>query len=225
MERNSTTMENSTEQTTTTTTTPADDLQTRLAAATQVKTPGAPTTVAPKNSFWNASEEDFEIPKTKEQKPEVKTDPETKTDNPNQPTGPVKLTEKLKIGSATTAVGMIDFTNRLLITPIHTFKLKKKLEKTFTDQQLDLIDQKLFLADDKTLADEELRLKNRFASIMQKYEAKTGKIAMSEPEKANLHAAFYNYFDVTQKTLSPNWYLGLELVNLIGGRVVDAITE
>lgn len=205
-----------------------NDLQAFFNKTTAEKKPGATNNVAPSNSFWNATDDDFEKPKEKEkpkpdtEKPEVKPDKPTATDTDKTPG---KVTEKMKLGSANTAVGMIDFTQRLLITPIHTYKLKKKIEKQFTADQLELVNTKLYEADEKGLEPEELRLKKTFDSLMTKYQKKVDKVAMDETEKKELHDAFYNYFDFTEKPLSPNWYLAMAIINSTGGKIMDAFTE
>lgn len=203
----------------------ADDLQTRLNQATATKEPGATKTVAPKTSFWNASDDDFEAPAQKTQEPKEKAAEPTKEAKTETEAKPTQLTEKVKSGSAKTAAGMIDFSNRMLLTPIVNFKLKKKLEKGFTDAQLNLIESKLMEADEKSLEAEELRIKRRFDSILTKHQKKVDGLSMSDTEKKELEDAFYNYFDYTQKSLSPGWYIAMAIINSTGSRIVDAFTD
>ena len=227
MERNFTMENNTTAEQTAPESSAANDLQSYFAQSTAKKQPGSSNTSAPKNSFWDASDSDFDIPVSKTNEKTIGVNPPQTPTNSDQSTDsqPKKITEQTKRGSANAAAGMVDFSTRLLLTPIHTYKLKKKIEKNFTDAQLNLIDSKLAESDESKLDAEELRIKRRFDSIMNKYQQKIDKLPMSESEKKEQADAFYNYFDYTNKTLSPDWYLYMSLINSVGGRVVDVFTE
>lgn len=209
-----------------------DSLQQRLSKATAVKEPGAAKNIAQKNSsFWDASDEDFSIPvseKTTKQpeKTEEKAAPKTEGNTSSKPEeNKPAITDAMKRGSAITATGMVNISTRMLISPIHAYKVKKKLERQFTPHQLELLDTKLQEAEEKDLDAEEKRIKARYESIFQKYEKKMSRVEMTEPEKKEMQDAWYAYFDYTQSTLSPKAYVLMEVVNKVGARIVDAFTE
>ena len=205
------------------------DLLKRLSSATETKTPGTQQTKKTTNSFWDASDDDFEnteTEKTAEDKGKTEETEKGKTTEPKtENKGEQKITEKVKMGSAKTAVGMIDLTLKGLITPIHNYKFKKKVEKNFNEAQIALIDDKLQDAEEKELDAKELRLKKRFDSIMKKYEKKMAAVPMNEVEKKDMTDAFYNYFDFTQTALSPNWYLAMAITDTVGKRAIDALAD
>ena len=102
------------------------DLQSRFAAATQEKTPGASRNASKPTGFWDASDDDFDVPKPKV---ETKVNPESTTGKPNEnpesteskPTdNKVKLPESVHKSSATVVVGLMGLATRSIITPIHT---------------------------------------------------------------------------------------------------------
>lgn len=193
-----------------------NDLLNKLSQVTERKVPGAKIVTESKKSFWDASDDDFDtVAPVKEEKSATETKEEPK----------VKLTEKAKQGSAKTAVGMLDFSSKLLFTPILNNKLKKKFEKTFTEKQTALLDEKIIDAEESELNAAEQRTKKRFESIMRKHDKKINAIPFSETEKTDLQDAFYNYFDFTETTLSPAWYLAMAVTNSMGSRAIDAFTD
>ncbi len=211
----------------------SSDLLTRLSAVTERKEPGTQKAKdKTSTSYWESSDDDFEsveVPEknsleiNKESAPAKKS--ETIPGKKEEPKTEGKISERVKLGSAKTAVGMIDLTCKGLLTPILTYKTKKKLEKTFDEKQTKLIEEKLMDAELNELDAAEKRIKKRFDSIMAKYQKKVDAIPMSEPEKKDMTDAFYNYFDYTQTSLSPGWYLGMAITDTVGKRMIDVLTD
>jgi hypothetical protein len=189
----------------------AADLLQKLSEATETKIPGDSTKPIA-SSFWETSESDFETP---EKKPEVKTETENKAEKSP------KLTEQLKKGSARTAVNMLDFTNKALLTPVMNYKLKKKLAKSFTEKQIEIIEN----ANEEDADETEKKLFAKLEKIIAKHTKKIDAIPFQPEEKEDLESAFYNYFDYTETALSPGWYLGLAITNTMGKRIIDVITD
>lgn len=202
------------------------DLSALLDRETEFKAPGAPgnvKTAAPVSPFWMQTDDDFDTPPpVAEKKPEPDKQPDG-SDKPDEPaTG--KISVRLLEGSAQTAAGMVDLTTKSLLTPIVAWKFTQRLNKVFTEKEQDLIDSKLIDAEMDDLDKEEKRIKKRFESMIQKYEKKTGKIPQTDAEKKQLQDCFYNYFEYTQQTMSPGWYLGMGIVDVVGGKAIDALT-
>jgi ElaB/YqjD/DUF883 family membrane-anchored ribosome-binding protein len=224
-------MENNTTETTTTTAEQVEkvevfDLQSILQQTTEEKKPGAAKVAPAASNFWEASDDDFEPVKkeTAAPKPEATkagAAAETETTEATKP----KLTDSVIKSSARTATGMIELTTKMIITPIQNYKFKKKLEKSFTDAQLNKIDEKLMDADAKSLDDEEKRLKARFERMMDKQQKKLDGIEFNPDEKKDLTEAFEEYMKFTQSTLSPAWFVGLAIINTVGRRAVDTFTD
>lgn len=198
-----------------------DDLLARLSKATEIKKPGQTKAAEQTASFWDASDEDFEMPR-KATKPEA----ESGTDKPaSTAQKDEKITDRVKMGSARTATGMCEMACKTIITPIHGYKLKKKIEKRFSQEQLDLLDRKLIDADENELEGDEKRVKRVFEKIVTKYEKKMQAVSFTDTEKRDLTDAFYNYFDFTQTQLSPTWYIACAMIDTIGRRVVDSVID
>lgn len=194
-----------------------DDLQARLTRATEIKTPSA-APVKQNTGFWDQLDNDFEkVAETLE--PEAKDDKETTKISAD-------LADKIRKGSASTAVGALNLLNRVLFSAIHISKLKTKLERNFTEPEYKLIEEKLQDAESADLNDlEEKKLKNRFDTIMKKYEKKINRVPFDEEEEKSLHAAFYNWMQITGKELPPGLWVALEVGNVLGARAADAFTD
>ena len=208
-------------------------LQERLAKSTEKKDFKATVTAAdtPKGAKaaddFFGSDDDFEQPaalaasapssekKTEEEK---ESSTEQKTERSAGSKGPI--TEKAKWSSARTAVGMLDLTQKGIFTPLHTWKFNKKFSSEEKEKILDIEDKEAALLDDKEKA-----LKRKWDRLLKKYEKKKEQIPLNEQERKDLESAFYNYFDYKQKELSPEWFIGMAIVNSIGSRTIDLITD
>ena len=200
-------------------TTGNDDLLARLSKATEIKKPGQTKAAEQTVSFWDASDEDFDMPR-KATKPEAESGPDKPAAQKDE-----KITDRVKMGSARTATGMCEMACKTIITPIHSYKLKKKIEKRFNQDELAQLDNKLIDADENELEGNEKRLRRVFDKIVNKYEKKMQAVSFTDTEKKDLTDAFYNYFDFTQTQLSPTWYITCAMVDTIGRRVVDAVMD
>lgn len=193
-------------------------LHDRLSKATEHKTfsapapePEKPKETSKQNSLGLGSDDDFEEKKTETKKPDSGSAGKKEE-------GPI--TEKTKRASARTAVGMLDLTQRGIFQPLQTWKFKRK----FTNEEIEKID----LIEDKEdakLEEKEIALKKKWNRLLKKYNKKYEDVPMKEKEKQDLEEAFYNYFDYKEKTLSPEWFIGMAVVNSIGGRAIDLITD
>lgn len=204
-----------------------DDLIERLKQATEYKQPGQ---TAPKqtNNFWAASDDDFERPKPNAQTP---TPAQTQTEQTNTGNTPAqtqtenKISEKVYQQSARSAVHLVDFFNKITLGPALTFKLTKKIERTFTEEQQQLIETKLMDADPSKLDEKEKTLRNRFEGIVKKFEKKEEKIPMFDKEKRELQEAFEEYFKITNTQLSPKWFIAAELLEKVVGKWFDTLKD
>ena len=189
-----------------------------LNEATEYKEP-----IAQNKSFeWNFDEAVIEE--------EIKTDTNqassqepTEQKTPPPPAPPEKkVTDKAKRASARTAVNMIDFVQKGLFTPILSYKYKRK----FTEEEINTLENKnLVDAKKDDLADEDLQLRNKWDRLMKRCNKKLDAVEFTDEEKTDLEEAFFAYFDFKEKTLSPEWFVGLALVNTIGKRAIDTFTD
>lgn len=196
------------------------DLLFQLKEATETKQPGKET----QSKAWDfqdekiseepvkaASNSDFEQPKTEEKS--------TVAPGPHGP--PVeKITDKAKRSSARTAVGMLDLFQRGLFTPIINNKYKKK----FTGDEISKLEL-IIDVEKKGLENEDLKLRNKWDRLMKKRDKKIDSIPFEETEKKDIEEAFYTYFDFKEKTLPPEWFVGMAVLNSFGKRAIDAFTD
>lgn len=189
-----------------------------LNEATEHKEP-----IAQNKSFeWNFDEAVIEEEIKTDPKPiEQQSQPETKQPTPPAPPEK-KVTDKAKRASARTAVNMIDFVQKGLFTPILSYKYKRK----FTDDEINALENKnLVDAKKDELEAEDLQLRNKWDRLMKRCNKKLDAAEFTDEEKTDLEEAFFAYFDFKEKTLSPEWFVGLALVNTIGKRAIDTFTD
>jgi hypothetical protein len=193
-----------------------DDLINRLSVNTQHK---AETLVKTETWDFDADANDFKD----DNKDNIATDANIKStdkeikveDKPS-----AKITEKAKRASARTAVGMLDLTQKSLFTPLLTSKYKKKFSKEEQDKLLEIE-----FKDKKELEGDDLALSNKFEKLMGRMNKKIDAIPLEESEKTDLEEAFFSYFDYKEKTLPPEWFVGMAVVNAIGKRAIDVFTD
>ncbi len=65
----------------------------------------------------------------------------------------------------------------------------------------------------------------KFEKLMAKMNRKLDAVPLEETEKKDLEEAFYSYFDFKEKTLPPEWFVGLAITNSIGKRAIDLFTD
>lgn len=193
----------------------SNELHNVLAEETETKTAG--TTESKIWNFDNVEEAEEINGEDNQEKHKEKT---TTTKETEKPAG--KITEKAKRSSARVAVGMLDMLQKSVFTPIISHKYKKK----FTEDEINALDQKNIIDKDPAqLAGEDLLLRNKWDRLMSKCQKKIEAIPMDETEKTDCEEAFYTYFDFKEKTLPPEWFVGFAILNSIGKRVVDVVTE
>jgi len=196
------------------------DLLSKLAnAVTPKKEPGK-LEPQPTKNFWDSSESDFE-PIKKEEKPKAEASSSEKSAGSTD----TKVTDKIKMGSASAATGLLEVVTRSLLTGALSLKQKNKLKKAFTPEQIQLLEEKLLDAVLDKLDAEEKQLKGRFERLMTRYEKKVEKIPFSEKERNELKDAFFTYFDFANTQLSPKWYVIAEIVDKVGNRVIDTLSD
>jgi hypothetical protein len=191
-----------------------EDLLKKLEAETEHKSPGG------KSSFWEeevSGEEKQETAKVEEKKETPK--PEEKPAEEQTP----KVTEKAKRASARTAVGMIDMTQKAIFSPLIEWKYMRKFKK----KELDRLEEKDLIDTEKSLIVEasDMSLRTKWDRLMKKRDKKIDAIPFSAGEKEDLEEAFFTYFDFKEKTLPPEWFMYLAVINTVGRRLVDVVTD
>lgn len=190
------------------------NLAERLALATEKKP--EPKNIKIDTSFFG-SDDDFE-PKAEEEIKTVKED--EKKPDPIKPAG--NITEKAKRSSAAVAVGMLDMTMQSILTPIHGWKFKRKFKKDEVTKIEEYIDDSTL---DQLEKEEDKQLKRKWDRLFNKYEKKKNAIPLEGKEKQDLENAFFEYFNFKETTLPPEWFVGMAIVNAVGKRAIDLITD
>lgn len=190
---------------------------------TEKKFPGSQAVKAVKKSFWETTDDDFE-PR--------KTESNTNTPDKTETTTGVKETPKNENytdddakGSAAAATGLIGIVTRSVLSGILSIKQKNKLEKNFTEADLDLIESKLMDAELDKLDEKEKFTKKRFDRLMNRYTEKMEQVQLSNKDEKEMRDAFETYFKFTKTKLDPKWYVIATIADKIGNKVVDAFTD
>ncbi len=199
----------------------------RMKLATETKTPTKtivtpvtnvitkPTELKKNGSGWNFKD-DFETV------PETTTANTTTTTAQNGTVAPEqkRLTQAMKQASARTAVGMLDFSQKLILKPIVNYKFKKKFTAVEINR-IDVVDG----ANKATLSDEDLKIRNKWDKLMKKRDKTIEGIPLTEVEEKDLEKIFYNYFDVKEKELDPGYLVAFGIINTLGKRAIDIFID
>lgn len=193
------------------------NLESELGTATETKTPANNVSKA-----WSFEEEENTPEPKKEPTDAVKTTTETKTTG--EDTEPkeknTKITDKAKKASARTAVNMLNLLQRGIFPPILNYKVQKK----FTDQEIERLEEVQDAAK-SALDDKDMALRNKFDRIMKSHNKKIEAVPFTETEEDDLEQAFYAYFDFKEKSLPPEWFLYMAVINTLGKRTIDVFTK
>lgn len=200
-----------------------EDLLKKLADQAETKTAG--TGAAPLgNDFFD---ETANPKKPEEETPESETKEtpgnkeETKGEEESATIPSKKLSKDVKEASARTAVGMLDFSQKLIFVPLLSWKFKKR----FTPEEVKRLDAGVEDAKKEDLNDEDYKLRSKWDRLLKKHLKKIEAVPLEETEKADLEKAFYMYMDVKNKELPPEYFLGLTIITSIGKRAIDVITD
>ncbi len=186
-----------------------NSLESRLSLETERKQPTAVASLADSPGFWGDDEAE-EITAESSGQP--------KSGQSNEASAPI--TKEAFRTSARTGVLLLDNAQKL----IFTFLVNRKYSRKLTDEQWTKVDQIIDL-DKSAVAAEDLPLYSKAQKVMRKWQKKTEAIPMTEKEQKSLEDQLYEYCKMTGKTLSPNLILVLSLVNSVGGRAIDLITD
>lgn len=207
-----------------------NELLQKLADQTEFKSPGEGNNVI-SSDFWDKKEDEKETvtPEEKKNEKETKATSDTKTTETTDteetkptPERPKKLDKEVKEASARTMVQMVDFTQKLIFTPIVNYKAKKK----FTDAEVTRLDESnIEDADKESLKDDDLALRNKWDRVMKRRDKKLKEIPFTDPEIKDLTTACYNYMDVKQKELPPEYFLALTIATIVGKRAIDVVFD
>lgn len=197
----------------------ADDLLSRLSAATVKKEPGKSAAPANKtaSALWDASEDDFEP--VKQVANPVKS--EKQTSETEKQTAPKPLGDQdFRFSAENTTDGI-----ELVVEGICTFVVNKQFRNKFKDEEIHKIHDKLADADPKTLPPEELSLKQKWDRLLKKKDQKLSEIPFTPDEKERSNDAWFKYYKQTQTQMGPGFNLALAMGSIIGSRVIDVCTD
>ncbi|MBA2610544.1 MAG: hypothetical protein H0U95_01140 [Bacteroidetes bacterium] len=193
-------------------------LETELTQPTETKSPSNEGAKS-----WSFDEDTEETTSTDPAKTETKTDTadQAKTTGPaDQKKAESKITDKAKHASARTAVNMINLFQKGLFPPILNYKFQKKFTDAEKTKILDVQDK-----DKKDLEGEDLQLRNKFDRLMKSHNKKIDAVPFTETEEQDMETAFFAYFDYKEKTLPPEWFIGMTIANTLGKRFIDVFTK
>ena len=192
-------------------------LEQELNEPTETKTPANNVSKA-----WTFEDEEETQAAEKPQADATKTTAETKTNTAtdNEKPNDKKITEKAKQASARTAVNMLNLLQRGIFPPILEYKVQKK----FTPEEVDRLDT-LQDAVKSDLDSSDMALRTKFDRIMKSHNKKIDAVPFTETEEKDLEQAFYAYFDFKEKTLPPEWFLYMAVINTLGKRTIDVFTK
>jgi hypothetical protein len=135
---------------------------------------------------------------------------------PNAP-----LTKAAIDSSARAAVATLNLTQTMLFRPLIKWRFKKHLSEKFTPEDLATA-WSLNLNAETPADDKEKTLKKRISNYLNQFETKNKELPFSTTEEKDLESAFRAYFEITQKTLSPETMLYVQLAAILGRRGIDA---
>lgn len=190
-------------------------LEERLSIATERKP--EPEKIKVDTSFFGSDDDVIEESNTSTEVQPTNADNKDKQDT--KPTAPI--TEKAKRSSASVAVGMLDMTFQTILTPVHGWKFKRKFK---ADEVKKLDD---YVADSslEELGEDDKKLKRKWDRLLKNYEKKKDAIPLDNKEKQDLENAFYQYFSFKEKTLPPEWFVYMAVINSVGKRTIDLIID
>jgi hypothetical protein len=185
------------------------DLLSRMQQITERKEPSKTTSAS---SSFNWDEDDFEA----QPQPKKTATPEKKAEEE-----PAKVTDKAKKASARTLVGMMDFTQKTILTPILNAKFKKK----FSPEEVDRLDNVIDADPEKLFDDRDKSLKSKWDRLAAKLEKKKASIPFTDTEKSDMESFAYDYFDAKETSLGPEWGIAFSFINIVGKRVIDVVFD
>lgn len=182
-----------------------------LSLATENKPPSAALT---QNSWYASEEPETPLPGAETPPPQKETiAPEQGED------GKVKVPDKIKKQSAETATMMWD----QLLTAFCTWRARKKYEKKFSVDEMNLVvDKNMEDAPETNFIEEkEIITYKKFHRLTKKLQRTMSKIPLTEDETRRHEDAFYHVFKIKDISMPPEWILYANL----GFTLIDRLTE
>ncbi len=166
------------------------------------------------DSSWEA--DDF----TPELLPKKQTETTTTVDAPEDKKAGKQITDKVVESSARTAIGMLDITQRTVLTLV----VERKFQKQFTKDEQERIIEKTN-ADVATLTDADKQLIERYNKLDAKKDRTLKKIPFQPQEETDLAEVFGRYFKEKQIELPVGAHMAFAVINVIGQRVLDVVFD
>lgn len=169
-------------------------------------------------NFWGDPEIDIPAP------PKPETTATTTASDASEPIQP-KVTDKTLRMSAETTAHMIKNATELIGELALTVKFNRKRKKIAdSEAELDTIEDALereVILEEIELEKKKIRLKRLF----KKYSDKEQENKVTEDELERLTEAYYNYYKITQKTMSPETILYCEMINILTPRTMNVFFD
>jgi hypothetical protein len=133
-----------------------------------------------------------------------------------------KVTKAAMQTGARTAVATIDLAQTTLMRPLLNWRFKKEAQKRYGTEAyehgMDMIMSEMTPRDDA-----ERSLKARISRFLDQRDRKVRAIPFTDMERKDLELAFGQYFEITNKTMSPEVLLYASIIGSLGKRAIDVL--
>lgn len=179
--------------------------------------PGSGQTTYHKDFWGNATTKTSTVAPEPDEETETPAGTGSPADTP-QP-GTTKVSKQAVNAGARAAVASINLAQITLCRPLLNWRFRKESEKRFGDK-LDRA-MELAMGDERVQNPEEKTLKGRFDRWLAQRDKKVKEIPFNDDEEQDMEYAFKTYFEVTNKSMSPEVILVTTLVSILGKRAID----
>lgn len=130
-----------------------------------------------------------------------------------------RLSSKAIKTSAAVTVSTINLCQLAVLRPLMNWRFKKETEKRYGANAPIL--QQMVMSGQKPTDAAEKKQYTSFMAFLNQRDQKIEDLPFSETEEKDMQYAFENYFEATQKTMSPEVLLYTSLISIIGKRAID----
>ena len=196
---------------------PAETTTTASAtAATETKTEAAPKSKKVSKAWMNL-ENNLDLPEEETEESEASQIETEKSNAPKE-----KPDVKLQESSADTATSMLDLVTTTIFYGAELYRYKSALTKNGVEWKK----AKNIIHEDKSkLSDEDKVLFERVIKAQKKFKARKDEIAMDDEQYERKKKAFFHYYKVTGKTLSPEFMFWGNIITHIGEQVTNTLMD
>lgn len=192
------------------------DLLSKLMVATEKKIPN----INQAAKAWTFQDE----PETEEIAPKGTETTATQPNNANQDqqnNEAKKPTKQELEASAESGATIVEFCSSIIFEGI----VKVRFSRKFTDDEKQLLDEKVIDEAIENLTPEEQKLKRKYERLEKAKQRKLEEIETTDKQRKKMYDAFYKYSEVTGKTLGPGWIIGATIIDVVINKGIEAFTD